>query len=249
MHRILVLNAKGGSGKTTLATNLAACYATRGHHPALMDYDIQGSALNWLALRGDKQPAIHGLNAHKRDTTVTRSFQMRLPREIDRVIMDTPSGVTGSELAELVRQADTIIIPVLPSPIDIHTVTNFIREILMLGRVSTTSVASAYDRKTTRLGIVANRVKENTRVYKTLESFLSGLNLPFVTAFQDSQYYIHAFIEGRGIHELEDARIQTLYRQWQPLLDWIDDSQVTRSSSGASQADLLRERRKEYPEV
>jgi chromosome partitioning protein len=216
MHKIIVLNAKGGSGKTTISTNLAACYASKGRFPALLDYDPQGSALNWLRTRSAEMPHIHGVEAHKKNMTVTRSWQMRMPKEVDRVIIDTPASIGGADLADYVRQADTIIVPVLPSPIDIHTVTSFIKEILVLGKLRTGP-------NTRRLGVVANRVKENTRVYNTLQSFLASLNLPFITAFRDSQYYIHAFVEGIGIHELRDVRIQSLTQQWQPLLDWIDD--------------------------
>lgn len=216
MHKIIVLNAKGGSGKTTISTNLAACYAAKGRFPALLDYDPQGSALNWLRTRSADMPKIHGVEAHKKNMAVTRSWQMRMPKEVDRVIIDTPASIGGADLADYVRQADTIIVPVLPSPIDIHTVTSFIKEILVLGKLKTGPNAK-------RLGVVANRVKENTRVYNTLQTFLASLNLPFITALRDSQYYIHAFVEGIGIHELRDVRVNSLSQQWQPLLDWLDE--------------------------
>jgi chromosome partitioning protein len=215
MQKIIVLNAKGGSGKTTIATNLAACYAAKGRFPALLDYDPQGSALNWLQTRSSDMPKIHGVEAHKKNMAVTRSWQMRMPKEVDRVIIDTPASVAGADLADYVRQANTIIVPVLPSPIDIHTATNFIKEIMVLGKLGEGKGAR-------RLGVVANRVKENTRVYNTLQSFLASLNLPFVTALRDSQYYVHAYVEGIGIHELRDVRIQSLMQQWQPLLDWLE---------------------------
>lgn len=216
MQKIIVLNAKGGSGKTTISTNLAACYASKGRYPALLDYDPQGSALKWLRTRSPDMPRIHGVEAHKKNMMVTRSWQMRMPKNVDRVIIDTPASVGGADLADYVRQADIIIVPVLPSPIDIHTVTNFIKDIMVLGKLKTGPNAK-------RLCVVANRVKENTRVYNTLQSFLGSLGLPFVTALRDSQYYIHAFVEGIGIHELRDVRIQSLIQQWQPLLDWLDE--------------------------
>ncbi|MFV2056409.1 MAG: hypothetical protein ACC707_08065, partial [Thiohalomonadales bacterium] len=114
------------------------------------------------------------------------------------------------------------IIPVLPSPIDIHSVTNFVKEIIMLGKMRTAMDRTDSKQARTRLGVVANRVTENTRVYKSLQGFLESLNIPFITALQESQYYIHGFMEGVGVHELEDARTQFIKRQWQPLLDWID---------------------------
>ena len=168
-------------------------------------------------------PYIHGIEAHKRNVAVTRSWQMRLPKEVDRIIIDTPASISGSTLSDYIRQADTIIIPVLPSPIDIHTTTNFIKEIMVLGKLQATVRGSGHKSKT-RLAVVANRIKENTRVFKTLENFLAELDLPIVTALADSQYYIHAFVDGIGIHELRDARTQLLCQQWKPLLDWIDDT-------------------------
>jgi len=224
MQRIVILNAKGGSGKTTLATNLAACYAHRGQSPALLDYDIQGSAMNWLMQRSKKQPRIHGINAQKRDTAVTRSWQMRMPPEVSRIVIDTPSAASGPELTEYVRQAHIIIIPVLPSPIDIHAVTNFLKEILLLGKLRTVVAANEIDNRSTRIGVVANRVQDNTRVYQPLLNYLASIHLPFVASLRDSQYYMHAFMQGCGVHELQDPRLAALHRQWQPLLDWIEEA-------------------------
>lgn len=222
MPKILILNAKGGCGKTTIATNLAACWASRGNYPALLDYDTQGNALNWLNQRPKKSPLIHGVEAYKHNMAVTRSYQMRMPAGVDRIVVDSPAAIGGAKITEFIRQANTIIIPVLPSPIDIHSVTNFIKEIIMLGKMRNAMGSLDSKQARTRIGVVANRVTENTRIYKTLEGFLAGLNIPFIAALQDSQYYIHAYMEGLGIHELDDSRTQFIKRQWQPLLDWID---------------------------
>ena len=229
MQKILVLKAKGGSGKTTIATNLAACYAARGQHPALLDYDPQGSALNWLHTRPGNKAPIHGVEAHKKSTAVTRSWQMRLPKQVERVIIDTPASIAGAQLTDYVRQANCIIVPVLPSPIDIHTATTFIKEIIMLGKVRSAAPSSASQE--TRLAVVANRVKENTRVYTSLVSFLSGLDIPLLTGLADSEYYNHAYVEGLGLHELRDARTQSLCNQWQPILDWLDQLPAVKSST------------------
>lgn len=231
MQKILILNAKGGSGKTTIATNLAAYYANKGRYPALLDYDPQSSALNWLHTRPSNMAPIHGVEAHKQTTAVTRSWQMRMPKAVDRVIIDTPASVSGAQLADYVRQANTIIIPVLPSPIDIHTATNFIEQILVLGKLRTTAVGGNSNDNATRIGVVANRMKENTRVFKSLRSFLNELHLPLVTAIADSQYYIHAYVEGLGLHELKDERTQSLCNQWQPLMDWLEQVPTVQSKA------------------
>ena len=222
LQKILILNAKGGSGKTTIATNLAASYANKGRHPALLDYDPQGSALNWLQTRDADCAPIHGIEAHKRNIAVTRSWQMRLPKDVDRIVIDTPASITGAILSDYIRQADTIIVPVLPSPIDIFTATNFIKEIMILGKLQ--APASVGKKRPVRLGVVANRVKENMQIFESLFTFLADLNLPFITALSESQYYIHAFVEGKGVHELHDSRTQLICQQWKPLLDWIDDT-------------------------
>ena len=95
MLRIVVLNPKGGSGKSTIATGIAAMYAARGYVPVLMDFDPQGSALRWLEKRPANQPPIHGVAAYARSLGVTRSFQLRVPPGTDRVVVDTPAALFG----------------------------------------------------------------------------------------------------------------------------------------------------------
>ncbi|WP_455220150.1 AAA family ATPase, partial [Kaarinaea lacus] len=177
MQKIMVLNVKGGCGKTTIATNLAACYASRGSYPALLDYDPQSSASKWLDIRPEHVSPIHGVEAHKQKLTITRSWQMRMPAQIDRVIIDTPAALNSQELTNFMREANIILIPVLPSPIDIHATTAFIEEILVIGKMRS-SISSGNE---TRIGVVANRVCDNTQVYQSLQGFLSGVNIPFVT--------------------------------------------------------------------
>lgn len=213
MRRIILLNSKGGCGKTTLATNLASWYAARGQATALLDHDPQGSSMRWLASRPWNLPPIHGIAAYQRPGGVTRSFQLRVPPETERVILDAPAGVAGPQLLELVRGVDAILIPVLPSPIDIHAASRFIQELLLTARVRATSV---------RLGVVANRVKPNTLVYQALQRFLRSLQFPFLTRLRDTQLYMRASEQGVGIHELDDPRAARDRSQWKPLLDWLE---------------------------
>jgi chromosome partitioning protein len=213
MHRILILNAKGGCGKTTLATNLASYYAGQGRVTALLDYDPQGSSMRWLSLRDAERPAIHGIAAFQRRRDVTRAFQMRLPVEAERVIMDVPAGVTGLGLVEYVQRVDTILLPVLASPIDIHAAAHFIQDLLLVGKIRTTG---------TRLAVVANRVRENTLIFRDLERFLATLKLPLIATLRDSQNYIRAAEQGLGIHELEGRRAVPDHERWAPLVEWLD---------------------------
>lgn len=218
MQKIMVLNAKGGCGKTTIATNLAAYYAHQGFYPALLDFDNQGSASKWLDIRPEHVKPIHGIAAHKQKLTVTRSWQMRMPPNIDRVIIDTPAATTNQDLVNYMRDANVILIPVLPSPIDIHATTEFIEEILVIGKMRTNLPGD----DGVRIAVVANRVNDNTLIYQPLQDFLQGVNLPFITSFSDSHYYVHAFVEGVGLHEIRDSRTQNLRQQWKPLMNWIE---------------------------
>lgn len=213
-RQILVLNAKGGCGKTTIATNLASYYATQGLGTVLLDHDPQGSSMQWLGLREEPLQAIHGIPAYRRPgMNVTRSFLLRLPSGTERVILDAPAGVQGGALIELVRGVDTILIPVLPSPIDIHAASHFIKDLLLVAKVRARSI---------RIGVVANRVRKNTRVYQSLERFLSSLNIPFVATLRDTQNYVRAAESGRGIHDLHQAHTCYDRRQWQAIIDWLE---------------------------
>ena len=215
MQRIIVINTKGGCGKTTIATNLASYYASNGFVTALMDYDPQGSSTRWLKLRPQDKEEIHGINAHKRQSMqATRAWQMRVPTGTERVIIDAPAGITGKALHSFVQQVDTILIPVLPSPIDIHSATAFIKDLLLIGKVRNLGV---------RVGVIANRTRKNTLVYQSLERFLVSLNLPFITTLRDTQHYVHAFERGIGIQEMWDKRVDQDKLTWDPVINWLED--------------------------
>ena len=215
MQRIIVINTKGGCGKTTIATNLASYYASNGFVTALMDYDPQGSSTRWLKLRPQDKEEIHGINAHKRQSMqATRAWQMRVPTGTERVIIDAPAGIAGKALHSFVQQVDTILIPVLPSPIDIHSATAFIKDLLLIGKVRNLGV---------RVGVIANRTRKNTLVYQSLERFLGSLNLPFVTSLRDTQHYVHAFERGIGIQEMWDKRVEQDKLTWSPVINWLED--------------------------
>ena len=205
MRTIMLLNAKGGCGKSTLASNLASYYAAQGKAVALVDFDPQKSGLEWLAARSEDDWEIMGIDG------TDESF--RVPRNIDVVIYDVPAGISGKALTAMVKRAETIVIPVLPSPIDIRAASHFIRDLLLVGKVS---------RKQTKIAVVANRVRENTRVYHTLEAFLKSLKIPFVATLRDTQNYIRAEERGLGIFELAPSSVAQDVEQWEPLLNWLD---------------------------
>lgn len=222
MRTILVMNSKGGCGKSTLATNLAVHYAGAGLSVALADYDPQGSSLAWLKARGRTKPRIAGLDASAGNTA--------LPREADIVILDAPAAVRGGLMTRLAHRAQTILVPVLPSATDMRATARFVHELLVVGKLS---------RRETRLASVANRVPVNTlleniaetvgfeslnaRVYRPLERFLERLKIPFVASLPDSTAYPLADHQGLSIFELEGALGARDRLAWQPLLDWLDN--------------------------
>ncbi len=214
LGQILVINAKGGCGKTTIATNLASYYAQAGRATALLDYDPQGSSMQWLSLRDATHETIHGISMQRPVVGgVTRSWQLRLPPGTERVVMDAPAGVAGMQLTELLRSTGTVLIPVLPSPIDIHAASRFIQELLLVGKIRARNI---------RVGVVANRVRENTRVYQSLERFLNSLNIPFVARLRDTQNYVRAAEVGVGVHDLSRRDTKQDRRQWEALISWLE---------------------------
>ncbi len=213
VRKIVVLNPKGGSGKTTIATNLAAYYASLGHYTVLMDYDSQGSSTRWLSKRPDELPAIHGVATYKSHAGMTRSFAMRMPIEAERIIVDSSAAISKHEMLELTRGADKILIPVLPSDIDIHAATRVIADLLLAAKIS---------RRDNRIAVIANRVKRNTLVFRALMKFLNSLDIPVAAVLRDTQNYIRSAAIGVGIHEMTEKRVAKDVDQWIPLAIWLE---------------------------
>ena len=212
---ILVMNGKGGCGKTTLSTNVASYYASKGLRTTLMDYDSQASSSMWHSLRSAKLPNINMITAFERFSTVTRSWKLRIPLETQRLIIDVPAGMSGFDLQDIIKKVDTIIIPVTPSPIDIHATSDFIKDLILVGKVRSYPI---------RIGVVANRVKKDSPVYLPLIKFLSRLDIPFVTLLWDSMNYVKAAEKGMGIFDLVDEDCKDDLNSWKELFDWIDDA-------------------------
>ena len=205
MRHIMVMNAKGGCGKSTLATNLAAYYADAGYGVALADYDPQRSSLDWLDRRPDNRPKI----------AAVASFEDGLkhaPRQVDYVIIDAPARSHGKELTDLVRHAETIIVPILPSTIDMQASDRFIKELQAVGKVN---------RKQAKIGVVANRVREYTLIYEELDEHLTAMRVPYVAALREAQNYVRAYTRGLGIFELPEYLAWPDWEQWEPLTKWL----------------------------
>jgi chromosome partitioning protein len=206
MRHILVINPKGGCGKSTISTSVAAYFASAGHATALADFDPQGSSLGWLEQRPAEYAPIVGVPGFE-------SGLKGVPRSVEYVIIDAPAGTYGKDLSELVRRAETIVVPVLPSPIDIKAAERFVEELLELGKVSESKA---------KVALVANRVKENTLIFEELDAVLSRLKVPYLTSLREAQNYIRAYQRGLGIHELPPYLAWPDWEQWQPLIDWLE---------------------------
>lgn len=220
MQQILVVNSKGGSGKTTISTNLASYFESRGYKTGLMDYDPQGSSLYWLKTRNkaeDSTNTIHGSNATMAKTGTLRSWQMNVPKDIEKLIIDAPAGASGILLQEMCARADIVIIPVAPSSIDIHATADFIRDLMLVGKIS---------RQNTRMAVIANRVRSDTPLYEPLEKFLNSLQIPLVARISDSVNYVHAAELGKGIYDLDQNDVQMEQGEFLPLLLWIELSNI-----------------------
>ena len=205
MRHIMVLNAKGGCGKSTLATNIASYFANEGASVALADYDPQRSSLDWLDRRPDNRPKIDGVAAFE-------DGLKHAPRNADILVSDAPARSHGSELTNLVNHAETIIVPVLPSTIDMQATTNFLAELAKVHKIKT---------KKAKLGAIANRVRDNTLIWDDLDDYLTRARVPYIAALREAQNYVRAYTRGLGIFELPEYLAWPDWDEWEPLTAWL----------------------------
>jgi chromosome partitioning protein len=211
--RILVANSKGGCGKTTLSTNLATYFARQGGQVALIDYDPQASSYMWIKSRHASLPPIFSIKAYEKNTVgSTRAWQMKVPLDTTHMILDSPAGLIGNAMDDLIKQAAVIVVPIVPSPIDIRAAARFIKEILL---------SHTFRANPKPIGVIANRVRRNTLCYSRLRSFLSSLRIPFVTSIRDTQYYVRVAEHGMGLFDMQHPSARDL-AEWVPLTDWIE---------------------------
>lgn len=210
--RILVINGKGGSGKTTVSSNLACWLARRGDTTALVDADPQGSASYWINSRATELPKIFGVKIEP-NSHITRSFQWRAPKSTRWLVTDAAPGLSGIALDDLIQNHDLIIVPVLPSDIDIRASARFIGNLLL---------TQSMRRKRLPIAVVANRVKQHTQAWEKLQKFLLSLNIPYPATLRDTQHYVRAYSEGRGIADYPQQSHERDRQDWALLLRWLD---------------------------
>lgn len=219
LNKIVVLNPKGGCGKTTLATNIATFYANRGQAPTIMDCDPQGSTMSWLERRPTTCAPINGIAAFKKTMQATRSWQLRVPNETTNLIVDSPGSLSHDDLREVTRDATSILVPVLPSYIDIHAASRCIADLLLIAKI---------DRRDRKLAVVANRTRSNTRSLEQLMHFLGSLGIPVIAVLRDSQNFVQAAEKGIGICEMPPHKVRKDIGQLEQIIEWLDGWQGRR---------------------
>lgn len=206
MPVVLIANPKGGVGKSTISTNLAGYLAHRGHAVMLGDTDKQQSARGWLELRPPSLPQIQSWDVESGNKVTT-------PRGVTHVVLDTPAGLGGDRLKELLRIADKIIVPLQPSIFDILATRSFLDQ-LAERRAVREGQAS--------VGIVGMRVDARTRAADQLQRFVEGLGLPVLGYLRDTQNYVHLAAHGLTIWDVAPSRVEKDLAQWQTLTEWVE---------------------------
>ena len=204
MRTILVANPKGGSGKTTLATNLAGWLAGKRQRVVLRDLDPQRSSTEWLERRPALFPRIAG---HAKDVR-----QGAADAEPEWRVVDTPAGLSGEDLRDAVRRADLMLVPLTPSAFDMAAARHFLVAIHEHKAIRKGGLA---------LGIVAMRVDPRTRSASELDAFLAEFDFPVIAHLRDTQVYVHCARDGASVFDLPRSRGEQDWDQWKPLTRWI----------------------------
>lgn len=206
MLKILVASSKGGCGKSTIATNLAAHFAQSGKNTAIVDLDRQQSSLRWAQKRPENVPGVLGLEGKG------KRWNASLPPDTERVIVDSPAGAHRDTLEPLLEEIDAMIVPVLPSGIDLDASTAYLAELMAIPRIKRGKVPVA---------IVANRLKPWTNASQEAIVAMKDLPFPVVAQLRDSQGYVVLTGLGKSIFDYGSESVREHQADWTPLLRWL----------------------------
>jgi chromosome partitioning protein len=206
MLKVLVASSKGGAGKTTIATNLAAHYAVEGKNTVLVDADRQGSSQRWAEKRAEMPNAVLGLSGLRRD------WARHIPEDAQRVVIDSAAGIRAGEVGEFLDNVDAVIVPILPSAIDLEAATPFLAELADLPRIKRGKVPVA---------LVANRLKPWTNASQQAIDSIKSFPFPIVAELRDTQGYVLASELGKSIFDYNSEVVRSHQDDWAKLLRWL----------------------------
>ncbi len=175
--------------------------------------------MSWLDRRDASRPPIHGIAAYKKNMQATRSWQLRVPNETTHLIVDSPASLTHDDLREMTRDASSILVPVLPSAIDIHAASRCIADLLLVAKI---------DRRENKLAVVASRTRRNTKSFEKLMRFLDSLGIPIIAVLRDSQNFVHAAEQGIGIVEMQPYKVRKDRLELEKIVTWLDTAPADR---------------------
>lgn len=208
MKTVLVASSKGGVGKTTIATHLAAQSALAGQKTVLIDADPQGSSTRWAERRAALESAVLPLDGSSRHKTVWKS----IPDGTDRVVIDAPAGAHPDDLEAYLEHVDALVVPVLPSSLDIDATVPFLNALAKHPRVR---------RGQLRVGLVANRLRPWTNASQQAVELLQQWPYPVIAQLRDSQAYVMLVGLGKSLFDYQSAQVRDHQEDWQPLLKWL----------------------------
>jgi chromosome partitioning protein len=206
MKVIVVANPKGGAGKSTMSTNIAGYFASQGHQVMLGDADTQQSSRFWLSQRPETLPHIATWD-YLPDLVLTA----KPPRGTTHVVIDTPGGINGWRLQEVIERADKVIVPVMPSVFDMQATNEFLLQLVNITANLPTQVA-----------VVGNRIDARTISAANLRKFIESLDVQVLSYLRDNQYYLHMAAHGLSMFDITPSKVQKDLDQWAPICHWLD---------------------------